>query len=251
MSTRFISIIIPTLNEASNLPAAVESCNDPHVREVIVVDGGSTDGTPAIGAAAQVRVLEGPPCRASQMNLGAEGARGSVLLFLHADCRLPDGFGREVARVLDIPGTAGGAFGLRIDSAGVLFRLIEKAVDGRSRWLGLPYGDQALFLEHDLFQRLGRYAQLPILEDLELVRRLHGYGAVRTAHMNVLTSSRRWRSTGPVRLTLIHQLVLWSYFSGVDPGRIATWYQRRTRRSISGSEKSRRGVETFGHPPAS
>lgn len=251
MATPFISIIIPTLNEVRNLSAAVASCRDPHIGEVIVADGGSTDGTCAAAVAAGALVLTGPPGRAAQMNLGAEAAGFSVLLFLHADSRLPKGFGPEIARVLNLPRTAGGAFGLGIDATGILFRLIEKAVDLRSRWLGFPYGDQALFLERDLFHEIGRYPELAILEDLELVRKLHRHGAVRTSAMRILTSGRRWRSTGPLRLTLIHQLVLCAYFSGIESGRIAAWYGRFTRHSIHKSEKSTRRVETFGHPPAS
>ena len=215
------------------------------------MDGGSSDETLAVARAAGARTLVGNRGRASQMNLGAEAAGGSILLFLHGDTKLPSGFASEVTRVLASPKTVAGAFRLGIDAPGAVFRIIEKAVELRSRWLHLPYGDQALFLERERFRKIGGFPALPILEDLEMVRRLHSLGRIGLASTKVVTSGRRWQSRGPLRLTWIHQLVLCGYFVGVDPSRIAGWYRRFGGPSAHETEKSTDRVETFGRPPAS
>ncbi len=251
MSKRSISIVIPVLNEARHLPATLSSCRHPAVREVLVVDGGSTDNTVRVAALEGARILEGPPGRGPQMNRGAEAARGSILLFLHADTRLPQEFGGMVLRILQTPGTSAGAFRLGISDRAKVYRLIEKAVDLRSRWLSFPYGDQALFVNRERFEEVGRFPDSPIFEDVALVRRLRRCGRIRIAPAKVWTSSRRWRRTGVVRLTLIHQIVLTGYLLGIEPGRISALYNTLTGRSASVAEKSAGGVETFGQPPAS
>jgi rSAM/selenodomain-associated transferase 2 len=251
MSNRCISVIIPTLNEAHHLPSTLASCRDPHLREVIVVDGGSTDGSAAAALRAGAGVLHAPRGRASQMNRGVQAATAPILLFLHADTRLPEDFGGEVVRLLNLPGTIAGAFRLRIEDRRVLFRLIEKAVDLRSRWFGLPYGDQALFLYRRHFEEAGGFPEIPILEDIKLVRGLHRSGKIRITERQVLTSSRRWDRTGLLRLTAMNQIVLLSDLLGVAPERIAARYRRWTSGSTGGVEKSEAGSETFRHPPAS
>jgi len=161
--------------------------------------------------------------RARQMNAGAGIARGKLLLFLHADTLLPAGFEAVVRQVLALPRTAAGAFRLRIDGPGAALRLIERGVNTRSERLGLPYGDQAIFLRADLSHRLGGYADLPIMEDLDLVQRLCAMGRIRIARTAVLTSARSWLTHGVLRVWLVNQACIGAYMAGVSVERIAAW----------------------------
>ncbi len=224
-----ISIVIPALDEEASITRTVESCSDPRVLEVIVVDGGSRDQTAGRAREAGAQVVLSTPGRALQMNCGARLARGSHLLFLHADTRLPLGFGAEVIRLLALPDTAVGAFTLAIDGAGRSLRLIERVAGFRARRLGLPYGDQVLFLRAELFRQIGGFPELPMMEDFALVRRLSRVGRVRVSPLPALTSARRWEQAGPWRTTLANQLAVASFLAGVSPARIAPWYRRFTR----------------------
>jgi len=224
-----ISIVIPTLNEAESLPATLASCKNAAVLEVIVADGGSSDSTAIRAHSAGAHVLQAPRGRAAQMNMGAAEARGEVLLFLHADTLLPRGFGDEIGRVLREPGTAAGAFRFRVQQTGLIYRLIERGVAFRSRCFSLPYGDQGLFLSRDVFHQVGGFPDLPIMEDFELVRRLAGIGKIRISNLAAMTSPRRWAATGPLRMTLINQIVIVGYYAGVPPFRLHAWYRRLSR----------------------
>jgi len=220
-----VSIIVPTLNEAQHLPGALAAAlrGDPH--EVIVVDGGSTDGTPEIARARGAIVLASPPGRATQMNRGAAIATGERLVFLHADTLLPVGYAAHVREMLAPPGVVAGAFGFAIaeDFSGRAW--IERATNARARRWQLPYGDQALFLRRETFRHAGGFREWPIMEDYEFVRRLRAHGKIVFAPAVALTSGRRWRELGAMRTTLLNQAIILGYHLGVPPARLARWYR--------------------------
>jgi rSAM/selenodomain-associated transferase 2 len=221
-----ISIIIPVRNEVENLrrllPGLLASG-----AEVIVVDGGSTDDSEQAVAELGAIWLISEPGRASQMNGGAAIAQGDILLFLHADTRLPEDFGDWIGQSLDRPGVIAGAFGLAIDGPGWRLRLVEWGVDLRSRWAQLPYGDQGLFLRRGVFEAIGGFPVLPIMEDFVLVDRLRKRGCIAIVPVAVVTSARRWQALGVWRTTVINQAIVWGYWCGVKPDRLARWYRRQ------------------------
>ncbi len=225
-----ISVIIPTLNEAQQLPQTLLSLRDASNAEIVVVDGGSTDGTPEIADRAGCLVFRSPLGRALQQNAGAQAASGSILLFLHADTRLPEGFDAHVRRALDQPRVVAGAFRLRINGPQRTLRLIEYGVNLRTRCLQMPYGDQALFLKAETFCTVGGFPELPIMEDFELVHRLRRRGRIAVANAAVTTSARRWNTFGALRTTWSNQMVIMCYYLGVSPERLARWHCRRNER---------------------
>ncbi|MGB3311217.1 MAG: TIGR04283 family arsenosugar biosynthesis glycosyltransferase [Nodosilinea sp.] len=220
-----ISIVIPALNEATNLPSVLNAIYAAASVEVVVVDGGSSDGTAQVARAMGARVVESAPGRSHQMNQGARAAKGPLLIFLHADTRLPKGFDQAIRQTLAQPGVVAGAFTLAIDSPRRGLRWVEWGVNLRSRYLHMPYGDQAIFLKAEVFHQLGGFPDLPMMEDFELVRRLRKLGKVAIAPAAVVTSDRRWRSLGVLRTTLANQVMVISYLLGVDPHRLARWYR--------------------------
>ncbi len=221
-----ISVIIPTLNEAKVLPGTLRELEDVPCVEVIVADGGSTDGTPAIARAHRATVISCPPGKAGQMNRGAEIAKGKVLLFLHADTILPEGFVRMIQRALSKGGVAGGAFELSIDSPSRWLRVIERLASFRSRCLQTPYGDQGIFVRAEVFREMGGFKELPIMEDFEFVRQLSRRGRLAILPASVTTSARRWRARGILRTTFINQALIAGYCLGLSPERLARWYRR-------------------------
>lgn len=219
-----VSIVIPALNEAGAIGEVLAGTAHASSVERIVVDGGSRDGTSEIAASCGARVIESPVGRARQMNAGAAASGGQYLLFLHADTVLPVGFEALVHLLASQPGFAAGAFTLRIDGPAPGLRLIETVANWRARFLGLPYGDQAYFLRADLFSKLGGYAEIPILEDFDLIRRARRWGRIEIVPHPVLTSARRWEQTGIWKTTLRNQLAVTAYCLGFSPRRIAQWY---------------------------
>jgi len=218
-----ISIIIPALNEAESIGQTLDAAAD-EAAELIVVDGGSEDRTAEIARAHGATVVTSPRGRASQMNAGARIAHGEILLFLHADTLLPRGFAEASRRTLDQPGVAAGAFRLRIDGGGMRLRWVERTANWRSRSLQLPYGDQGFFLKAELFRSLGGFPELPLMEDLEMARRVRRRGRIAISPLAAVTSARRWERVGIVRATMLNQLFLLAYFLGMPPQRIAEWY---------------------------
>lgn len=221
-----ISIIIPALDEAEQIDATLRPILHAKDVEVIVVDGGSRDGTAATAESAGVHVIRTSASRAHQMNAGAAIAHGEILLFLHADARLPADFARLVRDTLSRPKVIAGSFRLRIESARWSLRIIEMLANFRSNWLQMPYGDQALFLRVHSFRTAAGFAKLPILEDFEFVRRLGRWGRIALAPAVVVTSARRWERLGVLRTTLINQAIILAYLLGVQPTRLARWYHR-------------------------
>jgi rSAM/selenodomain-associated transferase 2 len=217
---------MPTLDEAGKVTGALESTRGGSaVTERIVVDGGSRDDTVARAAAWGARVIFSPPGRAVQMNAGARAARGNALLFLHADTRLPHGFEDHVKRILSGRDTVAGAFLLAIDGGFSGFRVIERLANLRSRHLGIPYGDQGIFLRADRFRELGGFPEIPVMEDFELMRRLRRLGRVETAPAAAVSSSRRYRERGFLWTTILNQMVIAGYLVGVPLQRLAAWYR--------------------------
>ncbi len=225
-ATQRISVIIPTLNEAPTIAAALAGVRDEPDTEIIVVDGGSADGTSELAKSHGVKTLISKPGRALQMNSGAAAATGGILVFLHADTRLPEGFGEQVRKSLGRPGVAAGAFQLRIDAEQRSFRILERFANWRSEYLQMPYGDQALFLRAELFHAIGGFPEIPIMEDFEFVRRIRRKGRIVIVPSPALTSARRWLAVGTWRTTLINQLIVAAYYAGVSTNRLARWHRR-------------------------
>ena len=221
-----ISIIIPAINEANNIAKTIESIGPGDKKEIIVVDGGSIDDTVSIAISLGARVITGTPPRSRQMNQGADQATGDVLVFLHADTRLPEKFENVIFNSFKQPKMVAGAFELRMDSPTPGLRLIERLANWRSRYLKMPYGDQAIFLSTKLFHELGGFSDIPIMEDFELIRRLRKKGSIIILPVPVFTSARRWQNFGIVKTTVINQLVIAAYVMGIAPEKIVRWYHR-------------------------
>jgi rSAM/selenodomain-associated transferase 2 len=226
-----ISVIIPVLNEAQQIQGAIASARTSST-EIIVVDGGSTDNTVSIVQSLGITVTVSPPGRACQMNVGAKVATGDILVFLHADTCLPQGFEALIFSALSQPAAKGqipiaGAFAVRIDAPQPALRWIEWGVNWRSRVLQMPYGDQAIFLRARVFQATGGFSALPIMEDFELIRRLQQRGSITLVDSPVVTSARRWLQNGILQTTLINQLVILGYFLGVNTEDLVRFYRQR------------------------
>lgn len=225
-----ISVVIPALDEAEHMANTIESAAA-DAKEVIVVDGGSSDETVAVAGAAGARVISAEANRARQMNAGAAVAVSDVLLFLHADTRLPTEYGAAVERTLYSRGVAAGAFSLTIAGAGAKYRLVEAVVDLRCRLSQLPYGDQAIFVRAKTFADAGGFAYMPIMEDYEFVRRLRRSGRIVILPQKVVTSSRRWQRLGVVRTAVLNFFIIIAHHMGVAPERLAGWYRGRSQQA--------------------
>ena len=201
-----ISVIIPVVNEAGSVEAAIRSAQDEGV-EVIVVDGGSTDETVARARALGVRVLSSECGRGRQMNCGAAAAQGDILLFLHGDTLLPEGYAGVVFGEMLSTQTVGGGFAWRTDVPGLIMKVAIGTVRMRTRWLREPWGDQAIFVRKSVFDRLGGFAELPIAEDWHFMQLLKRQGRIATLTAAVITSGRRWERVGILRAFLLNQVI--------------------------------------------
>jgi rSAM/selenodomain-associated transferase 2 len=223
-----ISIIIPVLNEAAIIQETISKLQRELEIEIIVVDGGSQDNTIALAQNLGVKVICSPQAgRANQMNFGASLATGEILLFLHADTCLPDGYPQIITKALSNPETVAGAFELAIDSPQKFLRFLETMVNLRSRFLSLPYGDQAFFLKASIFRELQGFADLPIMEDFEFIQRLKKRGKISIVPAKVITSGRRWQKLGVVKTTIINQLIILGYYLGVSPKKLSRLYGKK------------------------
>ncbi len=221
-----LSVIVPTLNEERCIEQTLRRVVELPNVEVIVADGGSEDSTIDIAGRMGATVISANPGRGRQMNAGAAMASGDVLLFLHADTQLPDSFHQHVRATLQ-HGAIAGAFLLRIDGDRFGLRWIEHGVNFRSRFLGRPYGDQGLFVSANRFFKLGGFPNWPLMEDVELCRRLRKHGTISLAEAAVTTSARRWLHLGILKTTLINQLCIASFNLGVSPAKLDQWYRSR------------------------
>lgn len=229
-ASRTISVIIPVLNEAEELRATLDAVARGAPREIIVVDGGSSDRTRNIALEFGAQVIDSAPGRARQMNAGAAAASSSLLMFLHADTQPPDGYAGLIHRVLNTPTVAAGAFGFGIREHFHGRRLVEWMVKARCRVLHNPFGDQGLFLRRDWFEAIGGFKDWPLLEDVEILKRLRPHGRIVVTSERVSTSGRRWLKRGVWRTFWINLLVMTGYYVGVSSGRLARFYRSKPAR---------------------
>lgn len=225
-----LAIIVPTLDEAAAIEAALEPLAPLRARGAVVVvaDGGSRDGTAELAAPWADRVVQAPRGRAAQMNAGAqapEAAAADALLFLHADTRLPDGVDRIVASALAAEPLAWGRFDVALDAEGWPYRLIETMMNLRSRATGICTGDQALFVTRDAFAALGGFAPLPLMEDIDFCRRARRLAPPLALRARVVTSARRWQRRGVWRTVALMWWLRLAYFFGADPAALARRYR--------------------------
>jgi len=222
-----ISVIIPTFNEGKRIEELLGWLKTADV-EIIVADGGSTDRTVALCDLAGIKTVRSSGGRAVQMNAGASAASGNVLLFLHADTRLPEGFEDRVKDII-LGGSSAGAFLFGTDSEKASMNVIENGAHFRSYRLGIVFGDQAIFATREAFYRAGAYPLQPIMEDYELWKRLGRVGKRSIIPLPAITSARKWHQHGVWRTTLVNQAVMWLYLLGVNPERLARWYKNKLR----------------------
>lgn len=232
-----LTIIIPALNEAATLSRTLERVQGADAIETIVVDGGSHDTTREIAARAGAVVIGAPGGRARQQNAGATAAKGHLLLFLHADTLPPVGYADQIRAALDNPTTVAGAFRFRTDGTRAAIRMLEWTTNFRSTVLHWPYGDQGLFMQKRVFAEMGGFASLPIMEDFELVRRLRRRGAVVTLAKTVMTSARRWEQLGIIRTTIINQIMIAGFLSGVPVHTLDRLYRINGTKRRKGKQK--------------
>jgi len=221
-----LSIIIPTLNAAETLAQTLEAAFvSAIVDEIIVADGGSTDTTVSVAKMAGARVVLAPRGRGPQLAAGASAALNNWLLFMHADCRLEPAWEMAVSVFLAAPAAAAraGYFDLALDDAVPAARRVERIVAWRCRRLALPYGDQGLLIARALYEEVGGFAPLPLMEDVDLVRRL-GRRRVVPIGARCFASAQRYRRDGYLRRPLRNLLCLGLYFAGVPPARIVRLY---------------------------
>ncbi|HEY0114057.1 MAG TPA: TIGR04283 family arsenosugar biosynthesis glycosyltransferase [Allosphingosinicella sp.] len=215
-----LSVVIPALNAAETLAACLASVAEANER--IVVDGGSSDGTASIAEAEGVRLLRTERGRGTQLAAGADRVGGDWLLFLHADTRLAPGWREAVDRHIAACPERAACFRFRLDDDAWQARLLERAVALRVRFLGLPYGDQGLLVPRRLYEVAGGYRPLPLMEDVDLVRRI---GRIVPLPADAITSAKRWRRDGWLRRSARNLFCLALYGAGMSPARIAPFYR--------------------------
>jgi rSAM/selenodomain-associated transferase 2 len=233
MSDIRLSIIVPALDEEAGIEPALRALSALRARgaEVIVVDGGSRDRTVALAQPLCDRLVTAPRGRAAQMNAGAGAAHGDVLLFLHADTRLPADADRLVLEGLARSGRPWGRHDVRIDGRHPLFPLIAAMMNLRSRLTGIATGDQAIFVAKTAFAAIGGFPDLALMEDIVLSRRLKRLGRPLCLTARVSTSARRWEKHGIVRTILTMWRLRLAFFLGAEPAKLAASYGYVPRQS--------------------
>lgn len=221
-----VSVVIPTLDEAETLPGLLDDLSEleESLLEIVVADAGSSDQTVQFALAARARVIQAPRGRAQQLNAGARASRGDWLLFLHADSRVGPEAVAAIRQVLaDCPRCQAAVFRFAIDLPPFWRRVIERGQAIRESLFGLAYGDQGLLVRRECFDAVGGYADLPLMEDVAMIRRLRRRFGVARLRAALLTSGRRYRRDGVLRTWLTHGVLITLYALGVSPRRLARW----------------------------
>ncbi|MES2295490.1 MAG: TIGR04283 family arsenosugar biosynthesis glycosyltransferase [Pseudomonadota bacterium] len=222
-----LTIIVPVLNEMGELPGLLERLL-PLLRqgvEVLIADGGSVDGSADLAECAGFTVVRGPRGRARQMNAGAAAAHGSVLLFLHADTRLPDGAATLVLRSLADGKHRWGRFDVGISGCAFMLGVVARMINLRSRLSAIATGDQAIFVTRAAFDAIEGFPDQPLMEDVELCKRLRALSAPACIARRVHTSGRRWESRGVWRTIWLMWRLRWQYWRGVPAAQLAREYR--------------------------
>jgi rSAM/selenodomain-associated transferase 2 len=219
-----ISIVIPVLNEEKHITATVAALPRSQPHELVIVDGGSSDRTAEICNRLGATVLLSSRGRARQMNFGARRASGDVLLFLHADTRLPDSAFDDIQQALSNPQCVGGHFDVQLDGAHWMLGVIGAMISLRSRLSQVATGDQAIFVRREVFAELGGYPDIPLMEDVAFARALKRKGRVACLRSRVLTSARRWERDGVWRTILKMWALKSLYLAGISPLRLKRYY---------------------------
>ena len=221
-----LSIVMPVLDEVAEIDAALAALAPLRAdgQQLLVVDGGSRDGTMAQCGGRTDELLQAPRGRASQMNSGAARAQGDVLLFLHADTRLPSGADVAIEQAVRA-GAQWGRFDVTITGRSPMFAVIAALMNLRSRWSSIATGDQAIFVRRDLFERIGGYADLPLMEDIDLCKRLRACSAPACLRQRVSTSGRRWERDGVWRTMILMWRLRWRYWRGEPAEALARAYR--------------------------
>ena len=246
-----LSIIIPVWRELRNLDSLLTGLIAAFAHdEIIVVDGGSDDGSRDVARRfPRITLLDSPRGRACQMNTGARAARGDVLLFLHADTRLPPGARAAILGALADSRVVAGRFDVQFDNRGGAFRMIAALMNLRSRLSGISTGDQAIFVRRAVFETLGGYAEIPLMEDIELTRRLKRAGRLAALRLRVTTAARKWEQEGVARTIVLMWTLRFLYVCRVSPARLHRWYYGPaqpggvpppTQGSVAGEKSTRR-----------
>jgi rSAM/selenodomain-associated transferase 2 len=230
-----ISVIIPTLNEERTIMTTLAHTAALGFDELIVVDGGSLDQTPVLvesyrrrtqsPAQSPVRLVTAPGGRARQMNEGAKASRGEILLFLHADTQLPSDAKTIIDTTLADQRMVGGRFDVRFDRPSMWGTIISRMMNWRSRLSGIATGDQALFVRRPVFEQMGGFVDMPLMEDIDFSRRLKRKGATAALTATVTTSFRRWERHGPLRTILLMWALRFLYWIGISPSHLLEWYK--------------------------
>jgi len=227
MTTPTLSVVMPVLNEASGLGAALQALAPFMARgaQLIVADGGSSDDTAALARTAGATVIPAPRGRALQMNAGAQQASAGVLLFLHADTLLPEDADQLIARALADGSAVWGRFDVCIAGQSRMLRVVAALMNLRSRWSGMATGDQAMFMTRAAFDTVGGFPAQPLMEDIEISRRLGRLSRPACLRAKVLTSGRRWETRGVWRTVLLMWRLRFAYWRGAAPEHLAELYR--------------------------
>ncbi len=226
-----IAVIIPVFNEQEVVSSLITALGPLGFQEAILVDGNSTDGTVQAAKAClnqlgnpDFRIISGPSARARQMNVGAAQATADILLFLHADTQLPHHVRSLIEEALSDPKIVGGRFDVRFPEDTGYAWLVSRMMNIRSRFSGMCTGDQAMFVRRSIFESMGGFAEIPLMEDLEFSRRLKRRGKVVAIQEKVITSFRRWEQQGPLRTIVQMWTLRFLYWIGWDPHRLQQFY---------------------------
>jgi rSAM/selenodomain-associated transferase 2 len=224
MNSCKISIIIPVLNESEYLAQTCEALQESGSGcEIIIVDGGSIDGTPELGSKYGI-IISAPQGRSAQMNAGASKATGDILWFLHADCIPHVDSLRAIKQIMQNNKVIGGAFEYRLDGNGIFYRIAESLSNLKNKRFLLLYGDMGIFTRASAFRQLSGFQDIPIMEDLDFGQRLKKLGKIVILPLPIMTSARRWKKEGAVKNFSRNWLLQLGWACGISPDYLAKWY---------------------------